>query len=446
MIVDPPDGRMPLTSRPRRRNSARARRPARREPEDRNLGERCISSGVPRLGGPYSQNVHIAQTPDHVLLLHEMIHEFRIVPLDGRPHLPESVRQWLGDARGWWEGDTLVVETTNIRHDQRFRGLSQGSMRLVERFTRVDARHAPLRGDVRGSAALDAAVDGGAADAADRRPDVRVRLPRGERRDDRAPRHRARGGSRGGRRVRIAIEVCAVERRGRRWRPGWAPSGGRSATHAVAFGDERRARREHLDGQFPFRAGATLDVPGGGRGRSSRALRAARGGGRPGADHRRGDGAGRHPGRGGHRGHGDGRDGGGLQPGLLLHGAAQRPGTQPFALRLPPGAAGRLRGADRVPRRHRVQRAAGAGPREPPGGAVPQQPRDRDGPAPAHLRGERPLQRRVDAPDLQRPDLRPVRPPPRPTRGASTSRSGGRAAAASTRRGRFASRKSRRRR
>ena len=93
---------------------------------------------MPRLGGPYSQNVHIAQTPDHVLLLHEMIHEFRIVPLDGRPHLPESVRQWLGDARGWWEGDTLVVETTNIRDDQRFRGLSQGSMRLVERFTRVD--------------------------------------------------------------------------------------------------------------------------------------------------------------------------------------------------------------------------------------------------------------------------------------------------------------------
>ena len=84
-------------------------------------------------------NIHIAQTSDHVLLLHVMIHEFRIVPLDGRPHLPESVRQWLGDARGWWEGDTLVVETTNIRPDQRFRGLSQGTMRLVERFTRVGA-------------------------------------------------------------------------------------------------------------------------------------------------------------------------------------------------------------------------------------------------------------------------------------------------------------------
>ena len=138
MIVDPPDGRMPLT--PAAAAELRARAPAGAAgPEDRNLGERCISSGVPRLGGPYSQNVHIAQTPDHVLLLHEMIHEFRIVPLDGRPHLPESVRQWLGDARGWWEGDTLVVETTNIRADQRFRGLSQGSMRLVERFTRVGA-------------------------------------------------------------------------------------------------------------------------------------------------------------------------------------------------------------------------------------------------------------------------------------------------------------------
>ena len=138
MIVDPPDGRMPLT--PAAAAELRARPPAGAAgPEDRNLGERCISSGVPRLGGPYSQNVHIAQTPDHVLLLHEMIHEYRIVPLDGRPHLPESVRQWLGDARGWWEGDTLVVETTNIRDDQRFRGLSQGSMRLVERFTRVGA-------------------------------------------------------------------------------------------------------------------------------------------------------------------------------------------------------------------------------------------------------------------------------------------------------------------
>ena len=137
MIVDPPDGRMPLTAEAAAR--LRARPPAGTAgPEDRNLGERCISSGVPRLGGPYSQNVHIAQTPDHVLLLHEMIHEFRIVPLDGRPHLPGSVRQWLGDARGRWEGETLVVETTNIRDDQRFRGLSQGSMRLVERFTRID--------------------------------------------------------------------------------------------------------------------------------------------------------------------------------------------------------------------------------------------------------------------------------------------------------------------
>ena len=137
MIVDPPDGRMPLAPAAAER---RGRPPAGAAgPEDRNLGERCISGGVPRLGGPYSQNVHIAQTPDHVLLLHEMIHEFRIVPLDGRPHLPGSVRQWLGDARGWWEGGTLVVETTNIRDDQRFRGLPQGSMRLVERFTRVDA-------------------------------------------------------------------------------------------------------------------------------------------------------------------------------------------------------------------------------------------------------------------------------------------------------------------
>ena len=67
-----------------------------------------------------------------------MVHEFRIIPLDGRPHLPGRVRQWLGDSRGHWEGDTLVVETTNFSPAQWFRGLSQGGMRLVERFTRVD--------------------------------------------------------------------------------------------------------------------------------------------------------------------------------------------------------------------------------------------------------------------------------------------------------------------
>ncbi len=137
MIVDPPDGRMPYSAAGLERVRARPGQTS-EGPEGRSPQERCISYGVPRLGGPYSQNIHIAQTPDHVLLLFEMVHEFRIIPLDGRPHLPGHVRQWLGDSRGRWEGDTLVVETTNFSPAQWFRGLSQGGMRLVERFTRVD--------------------------------------------------------------------------------------------------------------------------------------------------------------------------------------------------------------------------------------------------------------------------------------------------------------------
>ncbi len=137
MIVDPPDGRIPYSAAGMERVRARPGQTS-EGPEGRSPQERCISYGIPRLGGPYSQNIHIAQTPDHVLLLFEMVHEFRIIPLDGRPHLPGHVRQWLGDSRGRWEGDTLVVETSNFSPAQWFRGLSQGGMRLVERFTRVD--------------------------------------------------------------------------------------------------------------------------------------------------------------------------------------------------------------------------------------------------------------------------------------------------------------------
>ena len=110
MIVDPPEGRIPYSAAGRARRAARPGQTT-EGPEGRSPQERCISYGIPRLGGPYSQNVHIAQTADHVLLLHEMVHEFRVIPLDGRPHLPDHVRQWLGDSRGRWEGDTLVVET-----------------------------------------------------------------------------------------------------------------------------------------------------------------------------------------------------------------------------------------------------------------------------------------------------------------------------------------------
>jgi hypothetical protein len=136
LITSPPSGRIPYT------DDARARLRAMPDlgvdaPEDRSPQERCLTYGIPRLGGPYSQNIHVAQTPDHILLLFEMVHEFRVIPLDGAPHLPPTIRQWLGDSRGRWEGDTLVVETTNFRDQQLFRRLPLDATRLVERFTRT---------------------------------------------------------------------------------------------------------------------------------------------------------------------------------------------------------------------------------------------------------------------------------------------------------------------
>jgi len=84
----------------------------------------------------YNNNFHLVQTADHVLILNEMIHDARIIPLDGRPNLPGEVRQWLGSSRGRWDGDTLVVETRNFGDQTNFRGASE-NMHLTERFTRV---------------------------------------------------------------------------------------------------------------------------------------------------------------------------------------------------------------------------------------------------------------------------------------------------------------------
>jgi len=108
--------------------------------EDLSLFTRCLTRGLPSamMPGFYNHNYHILQTPEYVAILVEMIHETRIIPLDGRPHVAPRVRQWLGDSRGRWEGHTLVVETTNFSDKMSFRG-SGPEMRLVERFTRVDA-------------------------------------------------------------------------------------------------------------------------------------------------------------------------------------------------------------------------------------------------------------------------------------------------------------------
>ena len=140
LVVDPPDGRIPaLTPEAQERASARAALSRRitEGPEDRSLSERCImgfNAGPPITPGGYNQNVQIFQTPDHVVLLNEMVHTARIVPLDGRPHGP--LRQWKGDSRGRWEGETLVIETTNFLRETSFRG-SSANLHLVERLTRV---------------------------------------------------------------------------------------------------------------------------------------------------------------------------------------------------------------------------------------------------------------------------------------------------------------------
>ena len=141
LVVDPPDGKIPpLTPDAQKRQAARTegmRRPA-AGPEDRALAERCIlgfNSGPPMVPGGYNRNVHLFQTRDHVVLLNEMVHNSRVVPLDGRPLT--NVRQWVGESRGHWEGDTLVVETVNFSDKSNFRGAGAG-LRLTERFTRVD--------------------------------------------------------------------------------------------------------------------------------------------------------------------------------------------------------------------------------------------------------------------------------------------------------------------
>ncbi len=142
LIYDPPNGRKPpLTSKAQKRQGLRNE--AYRTdgpyygPEDLDLYTRCIiRAPLPRIPSGYDNNYEIVQTPGFVAIVQEMIHETRIIPLDSSPHLDPSVRQWLGDSRGHWEGQTLVVETTNFNARASFEGASQ-NMRLVERWTRL---------------------------------------------------------------------------------------------------------------------------------------------------------------------------------------------------------------------------------------------------------------------------------------------------------------------
>ncbi|MBI3491967.1 MAG: hypothetical protein HY047_09330 [Acidobacteria bacterium] len=143
MVMDPPDGRIPPQT-PDARARAAARVADNRAhpadgPENRSLQERCLSfnAGPPILPGPYNNYVQLFQFRDHVIIFTEMIHDARIVPLDGRPHRSPSIRQWLGDSVGHYEGATLVVDTTNFTDKTNFRG-SREHLHLTERFTRAD--------------------------------------------------------------------------------------------------------------------------------------------------------------------------------------------------------------------------------------------------------------------------------------------------------------------
>lgn len=153
LIVDPRDGRIPpLTPEAQKRESERSKTNAYliesypNQPADshetRTLAERCLAwrhEGPPMLPPAYLDRLRILQSRDYVVIFPEVrTHQVRLIPLDNRPHIPQRVRQWAGDSRGRWEGETLIVETTNFTDKTHFQG-STHALRVVERFTRVDA-------------------------------------------------------------------------------------------------------------------------------------------------------------------------------------------------------------------------------------------------------------------------------------------------------------------
>jgi len=155
LITSPADGQIPAftpvaQARRARLLAASAQFDQFDNPENRPLGERCIMSFGSNAGPPmlpnyfYNNNYTIVQTPDHVMIMTEMVHDVRIIRLGERNPLPEHIRPWMGDSWGWWEGDTLVVETANLNAAQlngtrQFFGASE-NMKLTERFTRADER------------------------------------------------------------------------------------------------------------------------------------------------------------------------------------------------------------------------------------------------------------------------------------------------------------------
>jgi hypothetical protein len=145
LIVDPPNGRYPdVTTDGQERADARreyARAHPADGPEDFSSGVRCIlgfNAGPPFTPSAYNNNMQLFQTPNHVVIMTEMVNTARVIPIDAGPHLPDDVLLWSGDSRGHWEGETLVIETRNFAPKRKWRGTTD-KMHLVERLTRVDA-------------------------------------------------------------------------------------------------------------------------------------------------------------------------------------------------------------------------------------------------------------------------------------------------------------------
>ena len=181
IIVDPPDGRVPQLTEAARQRAARTVRPtadqqsreddpgldptpgAYDDPERRPLGERCLvgfgsTSGPPALPVLYNNLHQIVQTSDAVIIVNEMVHDVRVVRMNA-PHLPKTMRKWLGDSVGRWEGDTLVVDTTNFTDKTRFRGATE-NLHVVERFSRLDAKTLLYRFTIEDSATWTSAWTG----------------------------------------------------------------------------------------------------------------------------------------------------------------------------------------------------------------------------------------------------------------------------------------------
>ena len=227
-IVDPPDGRIPWTDAAREQVAAEtvvnSSERGRFLAEDNELGgdgpedrpnDRCLGVSIPlrfAAAGSSATLHRIVQSPGQVSIYYEHGHQggaYRQVPLDGRPHLPPGIRQFLGDARGRWEGDTLVIETTNFTDKTSYEG-ARGNLRLVERFTPGRTRQPRVPRHHRGRDGVHPAVDDRDPAGQTRRPcqpDLRVGLPRRQLRAHQHPDGRPPAGR--------ALGVCAVERRGR---------------------------------------------------------------------------------------------------------------------------------------------------------------------------------------------------------------------------------------